>query len=166
MAHHLSQELLTERIKAAGLRLTLTRRVICGVLASSDGTLLSASMIAERVSEAAGQVDASTVYRTLDELARIGIVHLIRLGVGQPSMWHVTLDHGHKHLVCEGCRTTIEVPESDFLPLYDLLRDKYGFQPGTHHFAYLGYCRDCVPSDGSADGSGPVPAASGVVGAS
>lgn len=143
MAHHLSEELLTEAIQQAGLRLTLPRRAICRVLADSDEAFLSASMIAEQVSRTAGQVDASTVYRTLDELARIGLVHLIHLGSGQPSMWHLTLDHTHEHLVCEGCGTTIEVPKSDFSPLYDLLRNKYGFRPTPHHFAYLGYCRDC-----------------------
>lgn len=144
MVHHLSEELLTERIQRAGLRLTLPRRAICRVLANSDEAFLSASMIAEQVWRTAGQVDASTVYRTLDELARIGLVHLIHLGSGQPSMWHLTLDHSHEHLVCEGCGTTIEVPKSDFFPLYDLLRNKYGFRPNPHHFTYLGYCRDCV----------------------
>ena len=117
MVHHLSEELLTERIQRAGLRLTLPRRAICRVLANSDEAFLSASMIAEQVWRTAGQVDASTVYRTLDELARIGLVHLIHLGSGQPSMWHLTLDHSHEHLVCEGCGTTIEVPKSGLLSL-------------------------------------------------
>ncbi len=143
MAHHLSEELLIQAIQRAGLRLTLPRRSICRVLADSDEAFLSASMIVDRVSESAGQVDASTVYRTLDELARIGLVHLINLGSGQPSMWHLTIDHSHEHLVCEGCGITIEIPESDFAPLYDLLREKYGFRPVPHHFAYLGYCREC-----------------------
>ena len=143
MAHHLSEKLLTERIQGAGLRLTLPRRAICRVLADSEEAFLSALMIAERVASAAGQVDASTVYRTLDELARIGLVHLIHLGSGQPGMWHLTLDHSHEHLVCERCGRTIEVPRSDFAPLYEVLRDKYGFQPNPHHFAYLGFCGDC-----------------------
>ena len=146
MAQHvISEKLLTERIHGAGLRLTLPRRAICRVLADSDEAFLSASMIVERVSKAAGQVDASTVYRTLDEMARIGLVHLIHLGSGQPGMWHLTLDHGHEHLVCEDCGKTIEVPQSDFAPLYDVLRTKYGFQPNAHHFAYLGFCEDCGP---------------------
>ncbi len=143
MAGNLSEELLIRTIHKAGLRLTLPRRLICRVLAESEEVFLSASMIAERASKSAGHVDTSTVYRTLDELARIGLVHLINLGSGQPSMWHLTIDHSHEHLVCEGCGVTIEIPESDFAPLYDLLREKYGFRPVPHHFAYLGYCRDC-----------------------
>ena len=146
MAQHLiSEKLLTERIHGAGLRLTLPRRAICRVLADSDEAFLSASMIVERVSKTVGQVDSSTVYRTLDELARIGLVHLIHLGYGQASMWHLTIDHDHEHLVCENCRTTIEVPQTDFAPLYDLLRTKYGFQTNVHHFAFLGFCKDCGP---------------------
>ena len=143
MAHHLSEELLTDRIQGAGLRLTLPRRAICRVLADSEEDFLSASMIADRVAATAGQVDASTVYRTLDELARIGLVHLIHLGNTRPSMWHLTLDHDHEHLVCEACGRTIEVPQSDFAPLYDVLRNRYGFEPNAHHFAYMGLCGDC-----------------------
>ena len=147
MAHDLviTEKLLTERIHAAGLRLTLPRRAICRVLADTGEAFLSASMIVERVSETAGHVDASTVYRTLDELGRIGLVHLIHLGNNQAGMWHLTIHHDHEHLVCESCGTTIEVPQSDFAPLYDVLREKYGFQPNAHHFAFLGFCRECGP---------------------
>ena len=144
--HMISEELLTERIHGAGLRLTLPRRAICRVLAESEESFLSASMIVERVARTAGHVDASTVYRTLDELARIGLVHLIHLGIGQAGMWHLTINHDHEHLVCETCRKTIEVPKSDFSALYDLLRTKYGFQPNPHHFAFLGSCMDCEPA--------------------
>ena len=147
MAHDvmMSENLLTHRIQEAGLRLTLPRRAICRVLAGSDEAFMSALTIAKRVAANAGQVDSSTVYRTLSELARIGLVHLIHLGNGQPGMWHLTIDHDHEHLVCEGCGITIEVPQTDFAPLYDVLRTKYGFQPSAHHFAYLGFCGDCGP---------------------
>lgn len=144
----LTEDLLTERIRRAGLRLTLPRRAICRVLAASQGEFLSAATVAERVADQAGQVDASTVYRTLDELGRIGLVHHIQLGNGQPGMWHVTIRHDHEHLLCERCGTTIEVPRAEFAVLYDTLRAKYGFQASDHHFAYLGVCEECDPLPG------------------
>jgi Fur family ferric uptake transcriptional regulator len=141
----LNEDMLTERLREAGLRLTLPRRAICRVLADSEEQFLSASMIVERVSETAGHLDASTVYRTLDELARIGLVHHLHLANGQPGTWHITLDHDHEHLVCESCGKTIEVPRTEFAQLYDVLRDKYGFETNPHHFAFLGHCDECEP---------------------
>ena len=102
-------------------------------------------MIVERVANTTGQVDASTVYRTLDELARIGVVHLIHLGNGQPGMWHLTLDHGHEHLVCEGCGRTIEVPRSDFDPSTTCCEPSTVSSPTLITSLFLGFCRDCEP---------------------
>ena len=140
----LPEELLTSRLHEAGLRLTLPRRLICRVLAESDEAFLSASMILDGVNDIAGTVDASTVYRTLGELARVGVVHQIHLGNARAGMWHLTLKQNHEHLICERCRETIEVPRADFGSLFDMLLSKYGFRPSPHHFAFLGLCGKCA----------------------
>lgn len=144
----LTEDLLIERIRDAGLRVTLPRRAIVRALAASDESFISAQMIIDRVSANTGQVDASTVYRTLEDLARIGLVHHITLGNGKPGTWHVTLNHDHEHLVCENCGKTIEVPQAEFASLYEVLRKTYGFQTNPHHFAFLGFCDECEPHTG------------------
>ena len=144
----LTEDLLLERLREAGLRLTLPRRAIVRALAASDEPFISARMIIDYVSESAGRLEASTVYRTLDDLARIGLVHHIPLRNGQSGRWHITLNHDHEHLVCENCGKTIEVPHTEFAPLYELLRGKYGFRTNPHHFAFLGFCDDCEPQNG------------------
>lgn len=134
--------------------MTLPRQAICRVLAESEDTFLSASSIHESVSATVGQIDASTVYRTLDELSHIGLVHHVHFGSGQPRLWHLTVTDDHEHLVCESCGKTIEVPRAEFAPLYEVLHSKYGFRPNGHHFAFLGFCDECGPAEADHHHSG------------
>lgn len=124
----------------------MPRRAISRVLAGSDHEFLNAAMILEQVTNRFGQMDASTVYRTLDELERLGLVHHVHLGSGQPGTWHLTVDRDHQHLVCENCQKTIEVPAVELEPTYQVLTERYGFKPNTHHFTILGFCQDCSDS--------------------
>lgn len=140
------EQLFAERIRESGLRMTMPRRVISRVLADTDHEFLTASMILDEIEQEFGQIDASTVYRTLDELERLGLVHHVHLGSGQAGTWHLTVDKDHQHLVCEKCGKRVEVPASELEPTYALLRDKYRFTPNTHHFTILGFCEDCAPS--------------------
>ncbi|MDE0375199.1 MAG: Fur family transcriptional regulator [bacterium] len=143
----LTEDLLMERLREAGLRLTLPRRAVLRALAASDEPFVSARMIMDHVHETAGRMEASTVYRILDDLARIGLVHHISLGNGRSGRWHITLDHDHEHLVCEACGRTIEVSHTEFAPLFELLSRKYGFQTSPHHFAIVGSCEECGPQN-------------------
>ena len=139
----LTEDLLIERIREAGLRLTLTRRAIVRALADGDEAFKSAQMIIDRVSDSGGYVDPSTVYRTLDDLARLELIHHVPGRNGRSGTWHVTLNQDHVHLVCENCRRAIEVPETEFAPFSELLRGRYGFKTKSHHVAFLGSCNRC-----------------------
>jgi Fur family ferric uptake transcriptional regulator len=144
----LTEDLLIEKIQNAGLRVTLPRRAIVRALLASPESFISAQMIMDQVSADTGQVEASTVYRTLEDLGRIGLVHHIHHGNGVPGTWRLTVNHDHEHLVCENCGKTIEVPHGEFAPLYQVLRETYGFQTNPHHFTFLGYCDSCDPQTG------------------
>ena len=61
-------------------------------------------------------VNVETVYRTLDEFARIGLVHHVHHG-NQPGQWHLTMNHDHLHLVCERCGDTRLVPTEEVVEL-------------------------------------------------
>lgn len=140
------EDLVAGRMRSAGLRMTMPRRAISRVLGDSDHEFLTAARILELVTDQYGPMDASTVYRTLDELERLGLVHHVHLGSGQPGTWHLTVDKDHQHLVCENCGKTIEVPAADLEPTYRALIERHGFKPNTHHFTILGFCEDCVDS--------------------
>ncbi|MDK1011457.1 MAG: Fur family transcriptional regulator [Actinomycetota bacterium] len=142
------EDALHGAIREAGLRLTLPRRAICRFLAKNGERFLTVSEIIDGVEKSAGRIDSSTVYRTLDEFARIGLVHHVHFG-NQPGRWHLTIDHDHQHLVCEVCEKTTLVPLAEVAPMFDHFRDAYGFHTNLHHFAILGHCKDCQPHSGN-----------------
>ena len=139
-----AEDILINKLKEAGFRVTLPRRAICRVLAESEKEFLTVATILERVKASAGEIDPSTIYRALEYLAGIGLVHQVQLG-HVPGLWHLTVHHDHQHLVCEECGKTIAVPLEVFEPTYDTLRQNYGFSPNIHNLAVLGYCADCEP---------------------
>ena len=138
----LIEETLHERIREAGLRLTLPRRAICKVLAANGESFLTAAEILAGAIAEVGHIDSSTACRALDDFAEIGLVHHVHLG-NQPGKWHLTLDHDHQHLVCETCGKPTQVPSSDVTAFFDLLKHQFGFTVNAHHFAILGQCETC-----------------------
>jgi len=100
-------EVALARLRAAGHRITTARRVLVGVL-SENRAHRSAGELAAAVQARAPGTNRSTIYRNLDELARLGLVD--RTGIGsRPAAYHLTpADHGH--LACETCGHIIEIP--------------------------------------------------------
>jgi Fur family transcriptional regulator, ferric uptake regulator len=142
------EEKIHAKVRAGGLRLTLPRRAICSELARHGERFVTAQEILAGVAEnSPGPIDPSTGYRTLDEFARIGLVHHVNLG-NQPGRWHLTLEHDHLHMVCETCERMTLVPVTEMQGTFDLLRDRHKFHVNLHHFAILGQCNDCRESVG------------------
>src|SRR4051812_1520494 len=95
---------LAERLRARGLRLTAQRtRVLAAVTALEHAT---PEAIGARLREEAGHggaaPDASTVYRNLEVLERLGLVWHTHLGKGAP-VYHAAGEHRHLHVVCQSC---------------------------------------------------------------
>jgi Fur family ferric uptake transcriptional regulator len=93
----------------------------------------------------------STVYRTLDLLARMGIVTRLALGDGQSRYEFKSSekrDH-HHHLVCTNCGKIIDYSEflDEELRLVkkteERLAEKYNFVIQDHNIEFLGLCEKC-----------------------
>lgn len=133
-------DLLLEDLRRAGLRITRPRRAVCTVLASAPEDHLSAADIAER---AGGGIDPSTVYRTLESLEGLGLVHHVHLGHG-PGVYHLAPIPHHHHLVCERCGRTVDIPIRDLRSAISAVTEPHGFVADDTHFAIVGRCRDCA----------------------
>ncbi len=144
---HVEAEALIADLRSAGVRITGARRAICDVLAQSHGDHLSAADIHTRAqTEHGATIDPSTVYRTLDVLERSGLLHHVHLGHG-PGVVHLTDETNHHHLACESCGSTVDVPLSDFRPLFSDIYERHGFRVAPAHFAIVGRCRTCEQSE-------------------
>lgn len=142
-------------VRAAGGRVTPSRRILVEVLFESDAHR-STEDLAAAVQDRAPDVHLSTIYRNLDELQRLGVVVHTHEGHG-PATYHLA-SSSHAHLVCEGCGRRIEAVEDLFAELVRLARERHGFTVDPHHFAVLGRCQACTgapPGTGAADVTPP-----------
>jgi Fur family ferric uptake transcriptional regulator len=135
---------LVRDLRSEGLRITSARRAICEALASSQDEHLDAAELRGRAEERSGKpIDQSTVYRTLDVLERLGVLHHVHLGHG-PAIVHLSAETGHQHLVCERCSKTVDIPMGEVADAFDSLARTHGFSSVQgSHFALVGLCDEC-----------------------
>lgn len=128
------------RLRARGYRLTPQRQLVLEAVAElGHGT---PEEIAQAVRRTAAAVNISTVYRTLELLEELGLVHHTHLGHGAPA-YSVTSDDDHLHLVCRDCGVVEEVDSSVVAGVVQRLSAERGFCVDVGHFALFGTCRAC-----------------------
>ena len=128
-------------MQTAGARLTAPRRAVARVLGESGGWM-SAEAIAARARRYCPSLGLVTVYRTLELLKQMGLVTETDLGNGRVS-YHPTGKGQHHHLVCHECGAIIDLDETAFSDLKEMLRHKYGFLADLRHLAIFGHCVKC-----------------------
>ena len=109
----------------------------------SVGMSAPASVVAgTAVSYSISAVNASTVYRTLEVLEDLGLVHHAHLSDRAPT-YHSASDHEHFHLVCRNCGRVVSVGPDVLQPLADRLRDEQDFVVDIGHLTVFGECGVC-----------------------
>ncbi|HUB41216.1 MAG TPA: Fur family transcriptional regulator [Streptosporangiaceae bacterium] len=132
---------ILEVVRSHGGRATPAKRILLNILLASPRHR-TAEDIAAAVRALAPDIALTTVYRNLDELARLRLVDKTRTDHG-PASYHIALA-AHGHLVCENCGSMIEVPGDLFDSLAKAADQRYGFRVEPRRFAALGCCADCV----------------------
>ena len=140
---------LAQRLRARGLRLTAQRaRVLDAVTALEHAT---PEAIGARLREESGPgesaPDASTVYRNLELLERLGLVWHTHLGKGAP-IYHAS-EHPHLHVVCASCGAVESAPSGLLDGAAERLAADLGFTVDVGHVALSGTCRACSERAGS-----------------
>ena len=131
-----------DRFVAAGGRRTSSRRAIVEAIVEAGGHV-TADEVADVVRRRFPSVNLSTVYRTLEALADLDVLHHVHLGHGR-AVYHLTHE-GHQHLFCEGCGRVQELGPEEFADLRATLERHHGFVLDDRHFAMVGLCRRCFP---------------------
>ncbi|WP_424950784.1 Fur family transcriptional regulator [Deinococcus sp.] len=87
-------------------------------------------------------ISLGTVYRTLDALARDGLVMTIERA-GQATRYdYKHVGHGHHHVVCRGCGAIYDIAAEDVeVPALGL---PAGFQVQDVRLEYHGVCQSCA----------------------
>lgn len=128
-----------KKLAKSKLRVTKQRRAMLEVLATAENPL-SADETHSGLPK--GSCDLVTVYRSLEQLERVGV---LQLGVRENGTKVYCLSHGndhHHHLTCRSCGRTERV---DLCMGEDLEKvgRSYGFSDLSHVMELFGVCPDC-----------------------
>ncbi len=129
------------RLKKQGYRLTPQRMMILAAIENSENHI-SAEEIHAQIAQQYPNVNISTVYRTLELLARLGPVTETDLGEGRVRYHPMAKGH-HHHLVCRECGATIDLDESLLTPFRGALLKEYQFNADLRHLVIFGRCVNC-----------------------
>ncbi|MGD8587171.1 MAG: Fur family transcriptional regulator, partial [Chloroflexota bacterium] len=94
-------------LASRGYRLTRARRTVLEALIGAGGHV-SADELVELIHQSGSGVGRMTVYRTLDLLAKLGLVRPIYQGTGA-AHYILLVDGHHHHLICTRCHAVVEV---------------------------------------------------------
>jgi len=125
-----------------GERLTpIRRRVLELVWADHAG--VKAYDLLEQLRQDGRSAQPPTVYRALDFLMRLGLIHRIEsqnafIGCIEPERPHHAV-----LLVCQQCGLVEEIPEHPLLSDLKALAEEHGFEPKHPVVEYFGLCPQC-----------------------
>jgi Fur family ferric uptake transcriptional regulator len=129
----------------------MPREMILDILSRFPGHP-SADEIFFMVKQMYPQIGLATVYRTLELLSNMGLVHKLDFGEGKAryelAQGPETKGH-HHHLICIRCHKVIdyeEISENEKELLKEAeesLEKKYGFKITDHMIQFYGICKDC-----------------------
>lgn len=128
-------------LRTRGYRMTSQRRLVLDAINELEHA--TPDEILRVVQRASPDVNASTIYRTLDLLEDLGLVTHAHLGHGAPA-YHPGAAPPHAHLLCGGCQAVIEVPPDNIACLVDALREQHGFHTDVRHLTVSGRCANCA----------------------
>jgi Fur family ferric uptake transcriptional regulator len=138
---------ITERLRAAGLRVTTPRVSVLRVLdAATDHPRVD--QVIERVRADGVAVSIQAAYDVCEALHRAGLARRIE-PAGGPARYESRVGDNHHHLVCRACGLALDVDCAIGEPPCLLPADARGFRLDEAEVTYWGLCPDCQTNDGS-----------------
>ena len=143
-------------LREHALPVTTQREQVAETVLDAGGHL-SVEDIEQRLRERGLHIGKATVYRTLDILARSGLITERDFGEGFRRYERVPGHPHHEHLICTRCGKVIEFTNERLERLKALVAEEYGFQHHHHRLDIYGVCRECQIKEGVVPSSPPSP---------
>ncbi len=143
-------------LREHSLPVTTQREQVAEVVLAAVGHL-SVEDIEQQLRQRNLHIGKATVYRTLDILARSGMITERDFGEGFRRYERVPGHPHHEHLICVRCGKVIEFTNDRLERLKALVADEYGFQHHHHRLEIYGVCRECQLKDAAAPAASTPP---------
>lgn len=142
-----SRRTAESRCEALGERLTAARLAAYAEIMASKQPLSAYDLIALLEKRQGRKIAPLTVYRHLDFLTRVGLVHRIESTQSYISCDHPEHTHESQYLLCSACGNVDELHEEKLGSLLVKLAGRHGFQPSKAIVEVSGLCGNCVAAD-------------------
>lgn len=136
--------LADEAIRAAGLRVTDSRRAV--FLALQAHPHASADDVYENVRNVLESSSLQSVYNALGDFTTAGLVRRIE-PAGRSMLFELRVDDNHHHLVCTNCGAVVDVDCSVGHAPCLTPSDTLGYRITSAEVTYWGLCASCAASD-------------------
>lgn len=134
-------------LRKAGLKVTLPRMKILELLENAEHHHMSAEEVYKALIEQNEDVGLATVYRVLTQFEQAGIVERHNFE-NNLSVFEITQDEHHDHLVCDGCGKIIEFHNEVIEREQLKVAKQHGFKLSGHSLVLYGICdnKECQDS--------------------
>ena len=133
---------------AAGERLTPARLAAYAELLASEKPVSAYELIALLEDRQQRKIAPLTVYRHLDFLIRVGLVHRLESTQSYVPCDHPEHAHESQYLMCSSCGNADEVASKPLESLVRRIAGERGFRPENTVVEIKGLCARCTAEDG------------------
>lgn len=138
------RKLAERRCAEKGERLTPARLAVYAEMLARDAPLSAYELIALLEQRQQRKIAPLTVYRHLDFLMRIGLVHRLQSVQSYMPCNHPDDAHESQFLLCSSCGHVDEVESSEIERLLAQIADESGFRPDNAVVEVQGLCGTCA----------------------
>lgn len=137
----LTEKRIAAALRQHGYKLTPQRRVVIGAIAASPDHLTPADLH-QKVHQDHPTIGLTTIYRTLEILARLELICELHAGGSCRSYTTGAPEH-HHHIICSVCGEVVDFSGYDISPLEKRLSRETGFEIEGHLLEFIGRCQNC-----------------------
>lgn len=134
----------SKQLKQVGLKVTLPRMKILGMLQQDSSGHLTAEAIYRALLDSGEEVGLATVYRVLTQFESAGLVKRHNFEGGQ-SVFELDQGEHHDHILCLECGRIEEFCDDEIEQRQSIIAKQLGFELAEHCLILYGHCRrpDC-----------------------
>ena len=137
----LSLNTIKKQLQEAGFKLTPQREATVSVLLEKEKEHLSAEEIFLLLRLKHPDIGLATVYRVLNQFDDAGIVTRHNFEGGK-SVFELTQQHHHDHLICLDCGKVIEFSDDSIEARQREIAAKHGIRLTNHSLYLYGHCAE------------------------
>jgi Fur family transcriptional regulator, ferric uptake regulator len=137
---------IRQQLHTHSYKLTPQREATLRVLLEHEEDHLSAEDVYLLVKEKSPEIGLATVYRTLELMNELHILHKINFGdgVARYEFRNENAEHHHHHLICVMCGAVDEIHDDLLGEVEQSVSDKFHFHILDHRLSFHGVCHRCI----------------------